>query len=216
MKKKLERAACIGLDFDNTIICYDRIFHQVALERGLIPNNTPISKEAIRNYLREKNIEAEWTLLQGHVYGKRMHEAMPFPGLFDFFKAVNLAGFQIVIISHKTKTPYLGPPHDLHSAALTWMKKQRFFDPEIGNIKLENVFFEPSKEEKFRRIATTGCHLFIDDLPEILTNPLFPNDVQRVLFSSQQITNSDNNYLTAQHWNELLTIVQNYFSSYGS
>jgi hypothetical protein len=27
----------IGLDFDNTIACYDGVFHAAALERGLIP-----------------------------------------------------------------------------------------------------------------------------------------------------------------------------------
>ena len=27
----------IGVDFDNTIVCYDKLFHQLALERSLIP-----------------------------------------------------------------------------------------------------------------------------------------------------------------------------------
>ena len=27
----------LGVDFDNTIVAYDSLFHRVALERGLIP-----------------------------------------------------------------------------------------------------------------------------------------------------------------------------------
>jgi len=27
----------IGVDFDNTIVCYDALFHRVARERGLAP-----------------------------------------------------------------------------------------------------------------------------------------------------------------------------------
>ena len=43
----------VGIDFDNTIVCYDEIFHRVALERELIPRDTPKNKESVRDYLRQ-------------------------------------------------------------------------------------------------------------------------------------------------------------------
>ena len=38
----------IGIDFDNTIVCYDRVFHKAALEKGLIPADLPPSKGRVR------------------------------------------------------------------------------------------------------------------------------------------------------------------------
>ena len=202
---------CIGLDFDNTIVCYDHVFHKVALEQQLIPKELPASKEIIRDYLRKANAEHEWTLLQGTVYGTRMKEATPFPGLFDFLKTAKDAGFKICIISHKTKTPYLGPPHDLHEAALNWMKSQLFFEARGAGIARGNVFLETSKEKKLARIKTAGCHLFIDDLPEILNDPHFPQDVQRLLFSSNIPEATSSDWLVAADWKRISALVTNYF-----
>ena len=50
----------LGLDFDNTIIKYDELFHKVAFEKNLIPADLPKEKNTVRNYLREKNIENDY------------------------------------------------------------------------------------------------------------------------------------------------------------
>ena len=42
----------LGLDFDNTIVCYDGLFHRVAREEGLIPAALPATKSDVRNHLR--------------------------------------------------------------------------------------------------------------------------------------------------------------------
>ena len=44
----------IGIDFDNTIVFYDDLFHKIATEEKLIPSNFPTSKVLIRDYLRKK------------------------------------------------------------------------------------------------------------------------------------------------------------------
>ena len=75
----------IGIDFDNTIACYDQLFHRMALEKGLIPADLPEGKSQVRDYLRHGGKEDAWTELQGHVYGARMGEAPPFPGVIEFF-----------------------------------------------------------------------------------------------------------------------------------
>ena len=65
----------IGLDFDNTIVSYDALFHKVARERDCVPAATPVNKVAVRDYLRGVNQEDVWTAMQGYVYGARMDEA---------------------------------------------------------------------------------------------------------------------------------------------
>jgi len=70
----------IGIDFDNTLVRYDALFHRVALEEGLIPAGLPVNKNAVRDHLRAQGIEARWTEMQGTVYGARMAEAEAFPG----------------------------------------------------------------------------------------------------------------------------------------
>ena len=107
----------IGVDFDNTIVCYDALFHKVARERNLIPAGVPVNKSDVRNHLRRAGNEAAWTEVQGYVYGARMSEAAPYPGVREFFRACRHAGVRVSIISHKTKHPYLGEKYDLHEAA---------------------------------------------------------------------------------------------------
>ena len=62
----------IGIDFDNTIVCYDDVFHKAASLQGLIPEGLPSSKNSVRDYLRKIGKEENWTRLQGTVYGSRM------------------------------------------------------------------------------------------------------------------------------------------------
>ena len=70
----------LGLDFDNTLVRYDKLFHQLALEKGLIKKSLPTDKTAIRDYLRSQGQDEQFTLLQGEVYGLRILEAEPAKG----------------------------------------------------------------------------------------------------------------------------------------
>src|SRR5881392_3621645 len=71
----------VGLDFDNTIVCYDRLFHRLATERGLLPHGVAENKGAVRDYLRSIGREDDWTEMQGVGYGPRISDAEPFPGV---------------------------------------------------------------------------------------------------------------------------------------
>ena len=42
----------VGVDFDNTIVSYDALFWNVALEKKLIPESVPPVKNAVRDHLR--------------------------------------------------------------------------------------------------------------------------------------------------------------------
>jgi hypothetical protein len=170
----------IGIDFDNTIVCYDAVFHRLAVQNGLIPAETPARKRAVRDRLRQAGIEHLWTMLQGQVYGSCTLAAEPFPGVVDFFQYCRDEEIDVCIISHKTRFAKRGIKYDLHQAALNWLSHYRFFDQNL--IELHNVHFEPHRGGKLRRIAAAQCDYFVDDLLELLEAPGFPRATNRLLF----------------------------------
>lgn len=174
----------IGLDFDNTIVSYDVLFHKVALEQGAIPADTPINKVAVRDFLRNAGREEVWTAMQGYVYGARMDEALAYDGVIDFIRTARLAGHELFIMSHKTLHPFLGPQYDLHAAARSWIDAHLCWQGE-ALLSAENIFFELTKQEKLARIATCACDAFVDDLPEILLAEGFPAATARLLFDPE-------------------------------
>jgi FMN phosphatase YigB (HAD superfamily) len=193
----------IGIDFDNTIVCYDALFHRVCRERELIPASVPINKSEVRNYLRRTGREDNWTEIQGYVYGLRMAEAQPYPGVREFFRRSRQADWLIYIISHKTKLPFRGEPHDLHQAAINWLCQQGFFDDGQIGLSRDRVFFELTKQAKLDRIVQTGCTHFIDDLPEFLAEPAFPAGVQRILFDPNDLYSQARDFPRVQTWAEI-------------
>jgi hypothetical protein len=172
----------IGIDFDNTIACYDGVFYAAALERGLIPVNLGRDKNAVRDYLNGNGRADEFTELQGHVYGARMELAAPYPGFAEFIATARMAEHDLFIVSHKTKHPILGPKHDLHAAARSFLAACGLIGGGSGQIDPANVFFEVTKEAKVARIGALGCGAFIDDLPEIFAAPDFPSTARGILF----------------------------------
>jgi hypothetical protein len=197
----------IGVDFDNTIVGYDALFHRVCRERGMIPTDVPVSKSEVRNYLRRVGREEDWTEMQGYVYGARMSEAEPFPGVTEFFTACREIGITVSIISHKTRHPYLGQRYDLHETALAWLEQHGFFDKDKVGLSRETVFLELTKQAKLERIRQCGCNYFIDDLPEFLLQLEFPADVRRILFDPHDHYSDLPGYLRVKTWPETWDIV---------
>ena len=171
----------IGLDFDNTIISYDALFYQVALEQDLIPEELKVSKVAVRNHLRHNGQETTWVKLQGLVYGSRINEASTYPGVRDFIQWATNGGHIIMIVSHRTKYPVVGQKINLHEAARGWISCHLQRNDE-DLIHSSQVYFEVTKEEKLSRIGALGCDVFLDDLPEILLAQNFPPLTRPVLF----------------------------------
>lgn len=173
----------IGVDFDNTIVSYDALFHRIAVERGLIPSSVPVDKTAVRDHLRGLGGEDQWTGLQGLVYGPRICEATAFPGVHEFFARCHRIGLAVHIVSHKTRQPVLGPPHDLHSAARSWLEQAGFFGPESPALPRDHVHFGVTRQEKLGHIRALGCTTFVDDLEEVFQEPEFPAGVEKILFA---------------------------------
>ncbi|MGH6776927.1 MAG: hypothetical protein ACRECL_02790, partial [Bradyrhizobium sp.] len=161
----------IGIDFDNTIACYDGVFHAAALERGLIPKDLARDKTSVRDHLNGSGRKGDFTELQGYVYGTRMDLVSPFPGFAEFIGIAQAAGHKLFIVSHKTRHPILGPKHDMHAAARAFLGDHGLIGEGAARIDPRRVFFELSKQGKVARAADLGVDMFIDDLPEILSMP---------------------------------------------
>ncbi len=184
----------LGLDFDNTIVSYHTLFHTLAVERGLLPADFPADKTAIRDHLRATGREDDWTEMQGLAYGPEILRAQPSPGVLGFHAAARRAGVAVEIVSHKTRHPYRGEPHDLHAAAHAFLA--------LHNIDVP-VFLEVTKEAKLQRIAERKFSHFVDDLPEFLTEPDWPAATHRILYDPADALPDDERYTRLMLWDAI-------------
>lgn len=169
----MNRSPIVGIDFDNTIVSYDDLFYRVALEWNLVDADSPTTKQGVRDALRVSGREVEWTELQGYVYGPGMANAKPFPGALEFINECHSRRYAVMVISHRTRTPVVGPAFDLHRAAHEWLDAHGVSCPS---------YFEITIDAKIERIARESCTHFIDDLPEVLSRAERLPDLARILF----------------------------------
>ena len=193
----------LGLDFDNTLVCYDKLFHQLALERGLIEKSLSADKIAIRNQLRSQGQDEQFTLLQGEVYGLRILEAEPAEGMMSALNELKERGIKMVLVSHKTRTPYKGPSYNLHEAAMQWLEKHNFFCETGLNWSQDNIFFEKTFDSKINRIKVLRCTHFIDDLPEVINK--LPKYTQGIHFCPGDQKQTP--HIQLSHWRELKNLI---------
>ena len=194
----------LGLDFDNTLVRYDELFRQLALEKGLINESLPADKKIIRDYLREKGQDEQFTLMQGEVYGLRILEAKPSAGVLEALRGVRERGIPMALVSHKTRTPYKGPSYDLHKAAMEWLEKHGFFSSKgIGWTK-EQVHFANTKTEKISMIEKLNCTHYIDDLEEILEK--LGQTTKKILYSPNR-NEAKGKFITLEKWENLQELI---------
>ena len=193
----------IGVDFDNTIVCYDKVFHKIALEQRLIPSDLQADKGSVRDFLRRNGQEEAWIHLQGLVYGSRIRESVPFPGVREFIAECGRREIELFIISHKTRHPFRGPLFDLHEAALDWLSHHCFFNSAERRLQRSHIYLELTKRAKIERIRDLECRYFIDDLPEFLAEPDFPTTVEKILFDPSGASRGDNQFHRASSWSEI-------------
>jgi hypothetical protein len=176
----------IGIDFDNTIVDYDDVFLAAARERELVDEQFQGGKEVIRAALRlMPDGEDIWRSLQGCVYGKRITDAVMFEGFDAFLRLCRAQGHRVSIVSHKTEFGHFDQARvNLRQAARAWMQARGFFDEDGYGLSMDDVFFEGSRADKIERIAGLRFTHFIDDLPEVLDDPTFPQDVMPILFTN--------------------------------
>jgi hypothetical protein len=188
----------IGLDLDNTLADYSAPLARLCTAHGVaVGEGDP--KLALRGFLRAAGREDEWTRLQGELYGPLMTEALPFPGIPEFLSAARRAGVPCCVVSHRTRHPIAGPPHDLHASAKAWLSASGFDQMP--------AHFEETKVAKLARIAALELDVFLDDLPELLSDPGFPGGVRRFLFDPKGAHRAPAGVQPVRSWDEFTRII---------
>ena len=199
----------IGIDFDNTIICYDSLLHKIALERGLIDKTAKKNKKYIRDIIRHMTEgEILWQRLQTNIYGEWIKEAKIADGVREFLLLSNRKEAKVFVISHKTEFPATDPAGvNFHKAAFKWMEGKGFFDNHGIGLSRDNVFFEPTRQKKCECIKHLGCMYFIDDLIEVFLDDAFPSTTSKILYDPHGEYSSVPDIVTASSWASIGDII---------
>jgi len=109
----------VGIDLDNTIINYSKVFLKICNKYNLkINKENP--KVKLKNYIRKNISKEKWTEIQGKVYGKEILTANIFQNFNSFIRFAKRNNIDVTIISHKSKYPILGKKINLHLKALNF------------------------------------------------------------------------------------------------
>ena len=197
----------IGIDFDNTIVCYDSVFSRMADALGGPPSNDASPKDRLRGYyLSRDQGNLKWTQAQGVAYGSEIEHASCQPSLLENLEALSSAGHTLFVVSHKSRYSVVSSDtYDLRRAARQWLNSSGIVGAGAV-IPSENVYFEPTEEAKLARIRSLGCHYFIDDLERLLTAQGFPKNCIPIHFLPEGAP-SEPTIRRVQSWSEVADIV---------
>ena len=195
----------IGLDFDNTIANYDQAFPEVARILGYETNDltATLNKRDLKlKLLKLPDGDTAWQKVQGLVYGKFIDLASLYPGVYEFVLRALASGHDIFIVSHKTELGHFDESRTpLRQAATTWLTNQKLVGDSDSKIKLQNIYYAETRDEKINKIVELQLDVFIDDLDEVLSDRSFPKSTRKILFGSVETTSEE--ILAIQSWREV-------------
>jgi len=198
----LSQNPIIGIDFDNTIACYDQLFAEAAADIAGLERSPGQTKKEIRDHVRNlPQGEAKWQQMQAEVYGPRMLQAQIYPDLHRFLENCYRQDLTIYIVSHKSEFATLSTDGvNLRTQAVKWMVANRVLSSEGPGVRQDRIFFEDTRDDKIARISELGCTHFIDDLVEVLDHPNFPQNVERVHFAPEEVMPTGLSYPSFGSW----------------
>ncbi len=199
----------VGIDFDNTIACYDYAFSTVGKQHGLLPSDFKGDKSSAKAYLLDKQPDGFlWESLQGLTYGRFIGCARMFDGVRSFLKKCREnEGVSVFIISHKTELAHHDPlKTNLRQSAVGWIDAQGLFASRKPLVDANHVFFADTRDAKVDLICELGCDVFIDDLPEVLNHQRMPTQCRKILFGRTDVAVDFEQY---EHWNDITDAVFN-------
>lgn len=200
----------IGIDFDNTIACYDNLFPKIATQLGLVRDKICLSKNDVKeNLLQQNDGDLIWQKLQGKVYGKYMLQAEIFPGFYEFLCLSKLRGVDIFIVSHKSEFGHFDEEKiPLRKQALKWLEKQEVINKERWSISQNNIFFESTRKDKIKRIKLLQCTHFIDDLSVVLKE-IDSANIQKIWFNTSCQTSMEKSINEFPSWRQITNYLYN-------
>ncbi|MBL4827714.1 MAG: hypothetical protein JKY66_08395 [Spongiibacteraceae bacterium] len=200
----------LGLDFDNTLACYDHVFCALAQQQGVDGAVCTKGKKAIRDAIKSSGPEGEtqWMALQGQVYGRYMPAAELFEGVAAFLTSCREREIDVFIVSHKTQYGHFDcQGFDLRQAAMAWMRKKGFFNSEGFALKESQVYFLPTREQKIQMIEDLACDVFIDDLEEVLGHPAFPPWIKKIQYTPHGQGETKLAWESYTAWSDISTVL---------
>lgn len=199
----------IGIDFDNTIVCYEKIFQDLAVQNNWIKGDKKLTKNEIKNtILNHKNGVMKWKTMQSLVYSDLISKAIPMRGVFEFFKKCNINNVEFYIVSHKTEHAEITTSgNNLRFMAMNWLINN--FSQHQLNLPINKVYFENTREDKIKTIKSLNCTHFVDDLEEVLCHSQFPKNVKKILLSGCNNNLDNQEIVMKKNWNEIEKYVFN-------
>lgn len=192
----------IGIDFDNTIACYEEAFSEVATSLDIVIDSGVYGKSDVKRWIVDQpNGEFKWQRLQGKVYGKYMALARCYAGVQEFIYLARERGHQVFIVSHKSEFGHFDEELvPLRLQAIAWLNQFGFLGEQNHLISYDHVFFEPTRADKIARVCKLNCTHFIDDLREVFDAPGFPSNIVKILFTPNQVEYSANGINCVSSW----------------
>lgn len=185
----------LGIDLDNTLICYDGVFLECSKYLGFTPETFKGGKREIKNYLHQRvDGEKNWQKLQGQVYGRWINNATLYSGAYRFLWRCKARGFSVEIISHKSEYGHFDDENvPLRNVAIDFLTQAGIYSSNDQSM-IDNIQFCSSQEEKILCISEKNFDWFVDDLPEIFKSKQFPIGTKRIIFDptgEKSLHNSD-------------------------
>lgn len=181
----------LGIDLDNTIIDYSAAYAQIAAQVGL--PSTVRDRRSVREFLRSSQSgDDEWQRFQAVLYTEGLHVAVPAQGVINFLDEARALGWDLTIVSHKTKRTqkrFGGLP--LREAAVRWLTHNQVVPQRCGS---DLLHFEATQQRKMDRIRSLRCDIFVDDLESIVFHRDRPPLTQMVHYVP------GSTWIPGQHW----------------
>jgi hypothetical protein len=175
----------LGIDLDNTIICYDNLIHNLAKKKfpKIKLKKNIRSKKIIKNKIIKFYNNNQWTKLQGIIYGEKILDAKLFNNFKEGIKKLK-DEFEIFIISHKTNKAAIGKDINLRNAAKKFLKQNDISFCKNELVNRNKILFASTQKEKIKLIKNKKIDIFIDDLDIILQS--LPNQIKKIHFSKKK------------------------------
>lgn len=190
-----------GFDLDNTLINYSKSVLEYCRSNKL-SNCKNISE--LKQLLKKSDASNyNWQLAQGWLYSHGLKFAEPNSGSIELCSYLKSEGYDLFIVSHKTShSPDFCGHLPLQDLAAEWIKNSlllKFFTTS------DQIFFEPTKDYKVKKIRELKLGIFVDDLEEVLIHSQFPSGTRRFLLSDSTIQNS--HFVTVKNLNDIQKIM---------
>ena len=114
-----------------------------------------------------------------------LKEAEAFPGALRFLWRAKHKGYQLFIVSHKTKFSHHDSTVNLREHAFKWLEEKNIYS-ELGVGLIERVYFLSTQKEKVETFNLLNLDVIIDDLTEVTEHPLLDEKINPIHFGGDK------------------------------